>query len=117
MRTEGRSRRGGGGTPVEVVPEIDIVEWGLGPGESAVLSLARAKDGIAVVDDRAARTACKSLKIRFIGTVGVVLRARKQGRIASAADVLKALRAGGLFFDGRLVQAALHEATGERWTD
>ena len=108
---------GWGGMPVEVRPDFDIIEWGLGLGESAVLSLAREKKARAVVDDRAARNACKALGIRFIGTLGVVLRARKEGRIASAVEVLKELDEAGLYLDKRLVRIALKEATGEAWPD
>ena len=31
---------GWGGSPVPVEPDVDIVEWGLGPGESGVITLA-----------------------------------------------------------------------------
>lgn len=35
--------------------------WGLGPGESGVLTLARSMQGTAVIDDGAARGAARAL--------------------------------------------------------
>jgi len=46
---------GWGGTPIPVEPDADIMEWGLGPGESGVMTLARSMNGVAVIDDGAAR--------------------------------------------------------------
>lgn len=60
---------GWGSQPVPVTPEPEILEWGLGTGELAVLSLARQRNGVAIVDDRAARMACKALGIRLAGTL------------------------------------------------
>jgi len=105
------------GPAVQVFPDPHIIEWGLGTGETAILSLARQKRATAVVDDRAARTACKALGIRFIGTLGVVLRVKMRGQIHSAVEVLKALQEAGLFLDRDLIQTALRKATGENWPE
>jgi predicted nucleic acid-binding protein len=83
---------GWGAVPVAAIHDPQILEWGLGAGETEVLSLARQRKATAIVDDRAARTACKALDIRVIGTLSVVLRARIQGRIDSAVEILKALQ-------------------------
>ncbi|MEP7307498.1 MAG: DUF3368 domain-containing protein [Acidobacteriota bacterium] len=73
--------------PVPSVSRIEVVEWGLGAGETAVLSQALDRGATAVIDDGEARTAARSLGVRFIGTLGVVIRARKEGRILPS-DVL-----------------------------
>src|SRR4051812_18351102 len=68
-------------------PEIPsaIADWELGPGETAVLALAHAERGaLAVIDDREARRCARSLAIPLIGTLGLVLRAKQDGRIAAA---------------------------------
>jgi predicted nucleic acid-binding protein len=75
---------GWGSKPIAVAPDMGVLEWGLGAGETTVLSLAMQKKALAIVDDRAARIACKALGIPFIGTLGVVLRARHEGRISSS---------------------------------
>lgn len=108
---------GWGSTPMPVTLDPEVLEWGLGAGESAVLSLARQQKALAVVDDRAARIACKALGIRLIGTLGVVLRARLEGQIASSVEVLKALQSAGLYLDESLIRIALRKTTGEIWPE
>jgi predicted nucleic acid-binding protein len=103
--------------PVAVAPDMGVFEWGLGAGETAVLSLARQKKAVAIVDDRAARIACKELGIPFIGTLGVVSHARIEGRISSSVEVLEALRGVGLYLDNKVIQAALRKTTGEMWPE
>jgi predicted nucleic acid-binding protein len=108
---------GWGSKPLGVAPDIGVLEWGLGAGETAVLSLARQQKAVAIVDDRAARIACKALGISFIGTLGVVLRAQREGRISSSVEVLKALKGAGLYLDDKVIRVALQKTTGEKWPE
>lgn len=108
---------GWGPKPIAVAPDMGVLEWGLGAGETTVLSLARQAKAVAIVDDRAARIACKALGIPYIGTLGVVLRARIEGRISSSVEVLKALREVGLYLDNKVIQVALKKTTGEKWPE
>ncbi|MBA3847228.1 MAG: DUF3368 domain-containing protein [Planctomycetes bacterium] len=65
-------------------------------GEIAALSLARATPNhLLVIDDFSGRTAAQRLGLRFIGTAGTVIRARKAGVIPKAAPILDALAANG----------------------
>jgi predicted nucleic acid-binding protein len=99
--------------PCQVAPEL--LEWGLGAGETAVLTLARErKPATAVLDDAAARTCARALGIQVIGTVGVVLRAKKKAIIPSAANVLESLRTSGLWLDNNTIRSVL-EGVGETW--
>jgi predicted nucleic acid-binding protein len=96
------------------VPDA-VLEWGLGAGESAVLALALERTGAtAVLDDASARTAARSLGVALIGTIGVVMRAKAQGRIASAARLIGELQAAGLHVDTAVIRAALGQI-GEEW--
>ncbi len=96
-----------------IAPEL--LEWGLGTGETAVLAVAmERKPATAVLDDAAARTCAKALGIEVIGTLGAILRARERAIILSAADVLKALLAAGMRLDEDTVRTAL-EGVGEAW--
>ncbi|AGA92431.1 putative nucleic acid-binding protein, contains PIN domain (plasmid) [Thioflavicoccus mobilis 8321] len=106
---------GWGGTPVPVAPDVDIMEWGLGPGESGVLTLARSRQCVAVIDDGAARAAAVALGVRLTGTLGLVLRAARLGRIASAAEILEQLIDVGLRLNNDVVRDALAQVTGESW--
>ena len=106
----------GWGVPVianRIAP--DLLEWGLGTGETAVLAVAmERRPATAVLDDAAARICAKALRIEVIGTLGVVLRAKRKAIISSAADVLKALRVAGLRLDDNVIRFAL-EGIGETW--
>jgi len=87
---------------------LTIMQWGLGPGESAVLAEALGLPGCrAVIDDLAARKCAASLGIPVIGTLGIVLRARRQGIIPAARPVVEDLLRGGMFLSRSLLDRAL----------
>ena len=93
-----------------------ILEWGLGAGETAVLSMALEEPGrMAVLDDAAARTCARTFGIPLLGTLGAVLRAKREGLIESAARVVAALRAAGLRLDDKTIRTALERGAQERW--
>lgn len=106
---------GFGGTPAITAIDLRVVEWGLGAGETSVLSHAITLDATAVLDDGRARTAARVLSVNVIGTLGVVLQARKQGRIPSAATVLHALRDAGIRLADQTIADALARTVGEVW--
>jgi predicted nucleic acid-binding protein len=54
---------------------------------------------------------------RVIGTLGIVLRAKTTGRVASAVSIVRALRDAGLYLDTELVRRALREIVGESWDE
>jgi hypothetical protein len=101
--------------PVPMASRVEVVEWGLGAGETAVLSLALDRGATAVIDDREARGAARSLGVPLIGTLGVVIRARREGRIPAAASVIADLRRVGLRLDDALLRQALRQFVGEDW--
>jgi predicted nucleic acid-binding protein len=101
--------------PVREVPAT-VLEWGLGAGETAVLAVALVRgDCTAVLDDAAGRRCASTLGIPVIGTLGVVLRAKHQGRIASAARVMQDLRVAGLYLDDATIADVLQHSAGETW--
>lgn len=106
---------GFGGTPKAVDVSPEVIAWGLGRGESAVLCLAARCCATAILDDRDARRAAKTMGLNALGTLGVVLRARAEGRIESASVTLRALQHQGMRLDDRLVATALRDAFGEIW--
>ena len=99
--------------PATLDPEV--VEWSLGAGESAVLSLSRALGALAILDDREARVAARTLGVRFTGTLGIVVQAARAGRIGSAAPLIRALRAAGLHLSDEAVADALRRHLSESW--
>jgi predicted nucleic acid-binding protein len=99
--------------PHAIPPEL--LEWGLGSGETAVLAVAmERKPATAVLDDAAARSCAKTLGIEVIGTLGVILRARKKNLISSAAEVLQSLCTAGFRLEDEMIRSAL-ESIGEIW--
>jgi predicted nucleic acid-binding protein len=97
-----------------IVPSV--AAWDLGLGETAVLSYALSNAGWqAVIDDRAARKCARALEISVRGTLSIVLLAKKRGLIDSAAEVIRALQASGLWVDEPFIRRLLKEAVGEKW--
>jgi len=99
--------------PMETPPLVQ--EWSLGAGESAVITLALHKKGWAVLDDAKGRMCARTLGVPLIGTLGLVLQAKKKGKIGSAAVVMKDLSAAGLYFNertARLILKNVHEEWG-----
>lgn len=93
-----------------------VLEWGLGKGESGVITLALERSGCTtVLDDAAGRRCARAFNIPLIGTLGAVLRAKQMGLIPSAAQVLADLRAVGLRLDDETVRSALERVVGESW--
>jgi predicted nucleic acid-binding protein len=89
------------------VPE-SILEWGLGPGEAAVVALAMEREGAcALLDDAQARRCAQAHGVPVLGTLGAIVRAKKAGSIESAAKIIEDLRQSGLYLDDHVVTAAL----------
>jgi hypothetical protein len=64
----------------------------LGPGEREVLALGKESPGsLVILDDGLARRYAGHLGLRLIGTLGVLIRAKRQGLIAAVAPVLDQL--------------------------
>jgi predicted nucleic acid-binding protein len=111
---------GGFGARTPDVPiEVAFLTWPgratLDAGEEATLALALSTGATAVLDDGDARRVAKALGILYIGTVGLVLAGKRRGVVASAADVLRALRAVHSYLpsDARLREEL--ELLGETW--
>jgi len=94
-------------------PDISpfVRAWDLGVGESSVISFAANVLGaVAVLDDLAARRCAQALRLPVVGTLGLVLMAKKQKLIPSARQALDRIVAAGLFISPRHVLAICKEA-------
>lgn len=92
----------------EVVVASELRAWDLGRGESQVLALAVLTPGArAVLDDLDGRRCAQALGVPVIGTLGVVLRAKRKGALPTARPVIEHLRRVGLYVSDDLVEAAL----------
>jgi predicted nucleic acid-binding protein len=93
--------------PAITIPP-EVASWNLGPGESAVLAIAMAEPGtIVVIDDQGARRCARSWNIPLIGTLGLVLRAKREGRIPEARPVVERLRNSGMYLSNQVVKESL----------
>lgn len=88
-----------------------VMAWDAGPGETAVISLARtASDLRAIVDDDYARRCARVMGVKTLGTCGVILLAKRRGIIPCVEPALDALRTAGLWLCDSLVQTILKES-------
>jgi predicted nucleic acid-binding protein len=93
---------------VEDIAVVTSIEhWDLGLGESQVITQCVGGSGWAVLDDRAARRCAIAHNVPVIGTLGVVLRAKKNRQIESARSLMKELTAAGMFLDDEFVDRVL----------
>lgn len=94
----------------------ELLAWDLGAGEMAVLAHVLASPGwTAVVDDNAARNCARSFNIPVKGTLAVVILAKQQGLVPSAADLIRQLQQHGYRIHDAIVREALAKTVGEQW--
>ena len=88
-----------------------ISSWGLDLGESEVLSFALQNNSYrAIIDDAAARRVAKTLNISFMGTLGIILLAKKRGLIPSISEPISAIQNAGLWMGEDLIQFLKQQA-------
>jgi predicted nucleic acid-binding protein len=98
------------------LPSSELLAWDLGEGETAVLSWAiHRQKWTAILDDGQARKCAKSFSVPTKGTLGVVLLAKQQGHIPSAAKAIQALLGADFRLDDDLIREALAQTVGETW--
>lgn len=88
-----------------------LLEAYLDAGEAAVITLAL-ELGIqrVVIDERRARTVARTMKLEVVGSIGVLLRAKREGMIAEVRPSIEAMQAAGIRLSERLLEFALQEA-------
>ena len=83
-----------------------IVRDGLGPGECAAIGRAIQIGAGLLADDHAARQCALELGLDIIGTLGVLVLAKRAGHLPAISPLVEKLRAGGQ----RLSHAAVSQA-------
>lgn len=113
----------------EDVPEISKYKWikvrhisvpshikiipDLGKGEAEALALAlEEKQHLLIIDDTLARRIAKLHSLKFTGTAGILLKAKKKGLINEVRPILSRLKDVG-FFLGENVVADILKLSGE----
>jgi predicted nucleic acid-binding protein len=87
----------------DIAVTTSVEHWDLGLGESQVIAHCLAGSRWAVLDDRAARRCAAAHNVPVIGTLGVVLRAKKTRQIEHARPLVKELIAAGMFLDEEFI--------------
>ena len=80
-------------------------------GESEVIALAlEMQDCVAILDDKKARRIAQDIGLKITGTVGLLLKAKKDGLIDKIKPLLNQLNDAGFHVGGSLYQNALRLA-------
>ena len=98
-----------GGVYVKDVGSIEAVirAWDLGRGETEVINWAFTNpDWIPVLDDKAARNCVHSLDRRVLGTIGIIIMAKKEQKIEAVNPLLNQLDQIGFRISRDLFDAA-----------
>jgi uncharacterized protein len=83
-----------------------------GAGEREVLVLARGMPAsLALIDDARARHYARQLGMKFTGTLGVLIKAKRQGHLPAVLPVLQSLESLGFFLDSATRAAVLRLAS------
>lgn len=91
----------------DILVPISISGWDLGAGESQVLAHCILGRYRAVLDDGEARAAAKVHSVPLVGSLGVILRARKAGLIPTARPLVEQLVESGSYLSPELIRQAL----------
>ncbi|HEV7486956.1 MAG TPA: DUF3368 domain-containing protein [Thermoanaerobaculia bacterium] len=95
--------------PIDV--PSSILEWDLGPGESAVIAVALATPrSRPVIDDLLARRCALALGLNVMGTLGVAVAALRSGEVDDLRQIITDLRAAGMWLSDAVIERALRLA-------
>lgn len=92
------------------VDELEIPSGRLDPGEASAIARALEIEAGLLLDDRAAVVYARALGLKVIGTLGLLVLAKRRGEIERVAPLIKELQRGGHYLVPRAVDAALSAA-------
>ena len=94
--------------------KVSALPFNLQPGETEALALALELPGsLLLVDDAQGRKAAAALGISYTGTLGVLLRAKAEGKITALRPVLGLLAARTTFWLSPAIESAALKQAGE----
>ncbi|HIG93966.1 TPA: DUF3368 domain-containing protein [Candidatus Woesearchaeota archaeon] len=90
-------------------PFLQLLHQELDEGEAEAIALAMEKKlDLLLLDEKEARSIARIYKIPVTGTVGILMRAKREGKIPSLRKELLALREAGFWIQDDLFHEALH---------
>lgn len=93
-----------------LAPREALPRWGIDPAETSAIALALEQGAGVLMDDKAGRSVAMQLGVKVIGTAGVLVLAKRRGRLAGVRTHLDALIASGYFLGANVVAEALRMA-------
>lgn len=93
----------------KINPRLTGIRLGLGETEAIELSI-QVNASRVLLDDLAARKIARSLGVRIIGSVGLLLLAKRNGLISEVRPLLKAMTEADFHVSERLLSSILKEA-------
>ncbi len=94
----------------DTAPLDEAFARGLGFGEAAVLSYAKAHSHTALIDERRTRRIAANMRVPVIGTGAVVLALKMQERITSVPPVMAAWRSHGYYLSEAVATEVVRRA-------
>lgn len=89
-------------------PPLDMRSLDL--GERCAIGMALDLGAVLLVDDRAARRHAEALGLSVLGTLGVLVLAKRRGLLAEVRPLVEAMREGGHFISATALDAVLRAA-------
>lgn len=90
--------------------------WGVDAGEASAIAAALELGAGVIMDDRAGRRLAARMGLPVIGALGVLLLAKRAGRVAEIRPLVQVLTDSGYYLTGAIVEQALTLA-GESFTE
>ncbi len=88
----------------ENLEQPDSLRGQLDSGEAGSILLAIEKSALLIIDEKKGRRIAQGLGVRIIGTLGLVLLAKKRGLIDSVVPLIAAIEREGFFISTTLIE-------------
>ena len=76
-------------------------------GEAEAIALALEMDSMILIDERKGRNYARDLNLTIRGTLGLLLEAKKKGKVKSVTECIDKLKRVGYYLDDKLIEALL----------
>lgn len=87
---------------------VRLLQSSIDDGESEAITLAlEIGADLILLDDSDAREKARLYDLEITGTIGILLRAKKEGKLSSIKETLEKLRITGFWIDGELMSRLL----------
>lgn len=98
-----------------IIPQGGVAGFDLDPGESAAITLAQeVKADLVLIDEELGRKAARRLGLRVAGLLGVLLEAKRSGRINELAPLVRRLETEAQFWLDQSTREVLFRLADER---